>query len=430
MCGGEAAGKEITTMRNAVLALGAAGLGAGLMYLFDPDSGRRRRARLRDRLRAAAHRSQASLATAARDLRNRLVGLAAETRARLAPVPVPDDTLAERVRSHLGRCVRNARSIAVTVLEGRVVLRGPILAAELGPALACVAGVPGVLSVQNHLEARPDPGGVPGLQGGRPPGVSEGGLLTGPWPPALRLLAGAAGAGLVAYGVTRRAPLACVLGTAGLGLLARGLGNAPVSRLAGVGDSPCIDVRKSITLDAPGERVFEFWANYANFPRFMTHIREVTDLGDGRSHWVVAGPGGVTLEWDAVLTRLEPDEVLAWRSEPGSLVGHTGTLRFERLAADRTRVHIRLCYQPPAGLLGHAVAALLGSDPKRKIDGDLLRMKTLIETGHPPHDAAEKEPVPPLEQWLGHPELLVGSVEADGDGHVPFSSRPRLYGNG
>jgi uncharacterized membrane protein len=155
----------------------------------------------------------------------------------------------------------------------------------------------------------------------------------------------------------------------------------------------------------------------------MTHVRQVEDRGEGRSHWVVAGPGGVALEWDAVLTGLEPDELLSWKSEAGSVVGHTGQLRFERLAAGRTRVHVRLSYQPPAGLLGHVVAAVLGSDPKSKIDQDLLRMKTLIETGHAPRDAAAKEPVPPLEQWLSHPEMLVSPLEA-GDGRV------RLYAPG
>jgi hypothetical protein len=34
------------------------------------------------------------------------------------------------------------------------------------------------------------------------------------------------------------------------------------------------------------------------------------------------------------------------------------------------------------------VAALFGADPKREMDEDLLRMKTLIEGGSPPHDAA------------------------------------------
>ncbi len=42
--------------------------------------------------------------------------------------------------------------------------------------------------------------------------------------------------------------------------------------------------------------------------------------------------------------------------------------------------------------MGHAVAALFGSDPKSEMDEDLMRMKTLIETGNPPHDAAERQP--------------------------------------
>jgi hypothetical protein len=35
---------------------------------------------------------------------------------------------------------------------------------------------------------------------------------------------------------------------------------------------------------------------------------------------------------------------------------------------------------------------MFGADPKSEMDADLLRMKSMIETGHPPHDAAK--PVP------------------------------------
>ena len=43
----------------------------------------------------------------------------------------------------------------------------------------------------------------------------------------------------------------------------------------------------------------------------------------------------------------------------------------------------------PAGVLGHAVAAMFGADPKSEMDADLMRMKHMIETGKPPHDAAQ-----------------------------------------
>jgi uncharacterized membrane protein len=38
-------------------------------------------------------------------------------------------------------------------------------------------------------------------------------------------------------------------------------------------------------------------------------------------------------------------------------------------------------YTPPAGVLGHAVASLFGSDPKHAMDEDLARLKTLLEQG-------------------------------------------------
>jgi uncharacterized membrane protein len=49
-----------------------------------------------------------------------------------------------------------------------------------------------------------------------------------------------------------------------------------------------------------------------------------------------------------------------------------------------------MSYNPIAGALGHAVASLFGADAKSQMDADLARMKTMIETGIPPHDAARK----------------------------------------
>jgi hypothetical protein len=51
-----------------------------------------------------------------------------------------------------------------------------------------------------------------------------------------------------------------------------------------------------------------------------------------------------------------------------------------------------MCYHPIGGAIGHALARLFGSDPKSEMDADLLRMKTFIEKGHLPHDAASPLP--------------------------------------
>jgi uncharacterized membrane protein len=95
------------------------------------------------------------------------------------------------------------------------------------------------------------------------------------------------------------------------------------------------------------------------------------------------------VEFDAEVSAFVPNEAFAWRTIEGAPVAHAGIVRFEPADDGRTRVHIRMSYNPPGGWIGHGVAAAFGADPKRRFDADLVRMKTLIETGRPPHDAAQ-----------------------------------------
>jgi uncharacterized membrane protein len=90
-----------------------------------------------------------------------------------------------------------------------------------------------------------------------------------------------------------------------------------------------------------------------------------------------------------VITEKIPNRLIAWRSEPSSLIQHAGAIRFDS-ENGYTRVQVRLSYTPPAGAVGHLVATVLGSNPKQEMDEDLVRMQTFIETGKRPHDAARQ----------------------------------------
>ncbi len=187
------------------------------------------------------------------------------------------------------------------------------------------------------------------------------------------------GGALALLGLARGGPLGLAARTLGAGMVWSELrgGRAP----AGPGGRErrrTVDIQKTLFIGAPLERVYEFWTDYENFPLFMSNVREVRDLGGGRSHWVVRGPGGVPIEWDAVLTEQVPGEALAWRSRPGSMLENAGAVRFRR-EGEGTRVDLRLCYHPPAGGAGQAVAELLGADPRAKLNEDLGRLKTLLE---------------------------------------------------
>ncbi len=372
--------------------LGMGVVGATLMYVFDPAGGNRRRARVRDAVVHWAKTAAAGAGVTARDAGNRARGLIAETRARLRREPVADDVLGERVRAELGRIVSHPRAIDVQVDGGRVTLSGVVLAREADRLRRAVAAVPGVRAVASRLEVHETAGSEPSLQGGVPRrAVPE--VWQTRWSPTTRTLAGLLGTGLVALGVRRLGALGLGSALAGVGLLGRAATNLELRRLLGIGRAPrAVEVWKTIRVDAPPETVYALWREYANFPRFMANVREVRDLGNGRSRWVVAGPGGVPVEYEAELTHEVPGQLLGWRTVPGSVVDHAGVVRFHRGRDGATRVHVRLSYIPPEGAVGHGVAALFGADPKRQMDADLARMKTLLETGRPPRDALGVRP--------------------------------------
>jgi uncharacterized membrane protein len=382
-------------MNPMALMLIGLGVGASLMYLTDPQTGNRRG------IRKAGDAAD----VAVRDLGNRAQGLTAKTQSHFSGQEVADHVLAERVRAELGRVCSHPGSVDVVVQNGRVTLTGMILSHEAGRVRARVASVPGVRNVDDRLDIREEAGGLPALQGGAPRRVRYGWLQT-KWSPTVRLLSGVAGTGLALHGAARRDLVGLVTGLSGARLLARGATNLDLGSLLGLGRRrPAVTVRKSLNVQPPPTQVYEFWNAIERFPSFMANIREVRDLGGGRSRWTVAGVAGAPVEWEAVVTQRVPNRELAWETVPGSTVEHSGRVLFLPNASGGTRIDVYLSYAPPGGAIGHSIAWLFGADPKAEINADLARMKTLLEGQDTPKsegDGLRMEPgsrgVPPAEQ--------------------------------
>jgi uncharacterized membrane protein len=217
----------------------------------------------------------------------------------------------------------------------------------------------------------------------------------------VRLLVGAGGAAMTAAGSVRGGVTGALATTAGVGLLARAVTNLDARRLIGVGAGRrAVDIHKTIHVLAPVEEVFAFWDNVENFPRFMSHLKQVRRIGDGRTHWAASGPAGLSMEWTAVETRREPNQLLAWSSEPGSALQSAGAVRFRPDPNGGTLIDVQMSYNPPAGAIGHAFAAIFGLDPKSAMDDDLVRLKSLIEYGKATahHHAVYRDEVEPRQQ--------------------------------
>lgn len=353
-------------------------LGAGLMYFLDPARGRRRRARVNEVVQHAERVERELFAKATRDAQQRVRGLT--ERVKHPPSSDASDTvIAERVRARLGRAVSHPRAIEVDVIDHRAILKGPILEREAAAAVDITRKTRGVIDVIDRLERHMHPGLVAALQGeGHQPRRA-----TGTWPPVLQ--AGATGAGmlLLAYGaLVRRGLVGALLGGGGAALALRGTLNKPVPTLLGVGaNKRGVTVNKTITVRAPIHLVFDLWSRLENFPMFMQHVREVDiEVGGRRTRWIVDGPAGTKVEFEAETIELVPDRVIAWRTVPNQTIEHEGRVTFEETSTG-TRVHVEMTYRPPGGVVGHAIAHILGWDPKGRMDEDMIRMKALLEDG-------------------------------------------------
>lgn len=383
--------QESTAAQSLVKWIGAAALGAVAMYMSDPDRGRRRRALATDRMRSLVVKTGDAIDVASRDLGNRAQGLRAQASRVFSQRQDTDndEIMVARVRKEIGRVVSHPRAIKVSAQQGYVSLHGPILAHEKQELLDRVQSIAGVSEVDDKLEVHESAAGIPSLQGEGKMRRATSSFMQETWSPALRAIAAVGGGALGYYGLTRRTPASVAVATLGVGLITRSLANRPFNRLMGrSAGTQVIDLNKSIYIEAAPETVFDQWSRYENFPHFMSNVQEVRDLGNGRSHWVVSGPAGTRVEWDAVMTEAVRPQLLAWNSEPGATVQHAGTVRFEP-AGDGTRVNVHMLYSPPGGALGQAVASLFNGNPKRQMDEDLMRMKAFIESGIPPRDAAQ-----------------------------------------
>lgn len=212
-----------------------------------------------------------------------------------------------------------------------------------------------------------------------------------------RWISGVAGVLVLGYGLRRRryrallAPLGVSLigrAVSGRSLVNRALGRnsargSRTSPVASVGPGEGTRIDRTVVIARSASDLYRFWRRFENLPRFMDNLESVTVLDDRRSHWVAKGPLGARVEWDAEVHNEIPDELIAWRSLPGSEVDQAGSVHFTP-TPEGTDVRVVLRYAAPGGTLGDAMARALGDDPSRQIADDLRRLKQVMEAGDIP----------------------------------------------
>ena len=280
----------------------------------------------------------------------------------------------------LGRLVSHPGAIQVNCTEGSVFLGGWILADEVDDVTDAVRSMRGVKEISTFFNTTDHPEHISALQGGRRRSCAPW-FLRESWAPTGRVLAGCVGGGLMLYGAIHRKFIGKAAAVNGAFLLTRSIFNAPLKYVAGVEPGPGIRIQKTISIHATPAELYEFWKNPENYPKVFGHVDQVTREQENLFRWQVAGPAGIPITWTGRITRQVPDKIVEWWSSPESTVVNHGTVHLEPEDGGRTRVHVEMSYTPPAGLLGHAAATLLGLDPKKAMDEDFVRLKSLFELG-------------------------------------------------
>ena len=177
----------------------------------------------------------------------------------------------------------------------------------------------------------------------------------------------------------------------GLGLVARGLGGwCPTKALRdetnrALGGEQGVRVDERAVVRAPVETLFSFWREPSNLPQVLPFIERIERIDDRRSHWVVQGPAGTELEWDAEVIDEVPLDTIAWRSLPGADVSSAGSVRFKPVDGGRaTEIVVTMQYVPPAGQFGAAAATLLGRSATDLVRKALRRLKESIDSNPAP----------------------------------------------
>ena len=133
-------------------------------------------------------------------------------------------------------------------------------------------------------------------------------------------------------------------------------------------------IEKSIEVDVPVRTAYDQWTQFETFPQFMEGVESVQQLDDKRLHWK-AEIAGVSREWDAEIVDQTPDERITWRALAGTT--NDGTVSFASEGANRSRVTLRLEYEPE-GATEKAGDVLKLVD--HRVKGDLDRFKEFIES--------------------------------------------------
>ncbi|HSS60133.1 MAG TPA: SRPBCC family protein [Candidatus Limnocylindrales bacterium] len=137
-----------------------------------------------------------------------------------------------------------------------------------------------------------------------------------------------------------------------------------------------------VTVKTTPERAFDYFADYRHVAEVLDGISRWEPIGDrsngvGARYRVEMTALGLPLRNVLRLSRWRRPEEIAWVSESG-LVKQEGGFKFREVAGG-VQIVLRIAYEPPASVIGAAVARRLDGTVRHRLDRALERIRDILE---------------------------------------------------
>jgi uncharacterized membrane protein len=140
------------------------------------------------------------------------------------------------------------------------------------------------------------------------------------------------------------------------------------------------NIEATVIIHQPVEKVFEFYSDFRNLPRFLGDVMAIEQITPATSRWTIQGPFGIQTHWTTRVTEERPNQLIRYETVTSSPLKTYWEIYFTPgSAAGETEVHEVM--KMPLGRLGCVALALLGKFPAEEQSSNLHRLKQLLETG-------------------------------------------------
>lgn len=143
-----------------------------------------------------------------------------------------------------------------------------------------------------------------------------------------------------------------------------------------------VEIETTVSLNKPRSEVYSYWRKLENLPRFMKHLEKVEEVSDTKSEWTAKLPGGAgSVSWEAEIVEDHYNELISWRSLPGSTIDNAGHVSFKDGLNNETEIKVRITYRLPGGDIGGIAAKLFSPVARKIMTQDIRDFKSIMETG-------------------------------------------------